>query len=204
MKHYADGNMDLYTYQLSMGALSFSKNSRFFGDVIEDENDVQLLANICSETDLMLSEININIDNSLLNIVNCPSPSPKKSKKPSKSIKHRRQKPNEDPRTSIFNIRSPVRGVDHDSDSLHGEQLRQNRLMGDPTTAAVLAVAAVATAAAASTSACEDSDDQSPPSPSRPTPSPPRQPTPLPASRPPPPSLSATFDTVSFLDSLNF
>ena len=67
MDHYADGNMDLYTYQLSMGALSFSKNSRFFGD----ENEEQLIANICSETDLMLSEININIDNSLLKIVNC-------------------------------------------------------------------------------------------------------------------------------------
>ena len=191
MDHYADGNMDLYTYQLSMGALSFSKNSRFFGD----ENEEQLIANICSETDLMLSEININIDNSLLKIVNCRSPSPKKTKKPSKSVKHRRQKPNEDPRISILNIRSPVRGVDHDSDSLHGEQLRQNRLMGDPTTAAVLAVA---TAAAASTATCEDSDDQSPPSPSQPTLPPPSLPTPLPASQPTPPSLSSTdmFDTV--------
>ena len=215
MDHYADGDMDLYTYQLSMGALSFSKSSLFCGDIIEDENEEQLIANICSETDLMLSEININIDNSLLNIVNCPSPSPKKTKKPSKSVKHRRQKRNEDPRISVLNIRSPVRGMDHDgSDSLHGEQLRQNRLMGDPTTAAVLAVAAVATAAAASTATCEDSDDQSPPSPSQPTlpppslptPSPPSLPTPLPASQPTPPSLSSTdmFDTVSFLDSLNF
>lgn len=84
----------------------------------------------------------------------------------------------------------------------------------DPTTAAVLAIAAVATAAAVSTTTCEDSDDQSPPSPSQatlpspnqPTTSSPSHPTPLPASQPTPPSLSLTdtFDTVSFLDSLNF
>ena len=39
MDHYDAGNMDLYTYQLSMGALSFSKSSRFFEDLTENENE---------------------------------------------------------------------------------------------------------------------------------------------------------------------
>ena len=163
MKHYEAGNMDLYTYQLSMGALTFSQNKEHLVDEIDlnvDAEEVEISGEEIpsdNEADVTTFDTSL-INNDLLKKVTTESPKKKDNKKRTK-LKHQRQKAGIDQRTSVIRIGSPVFAADLDEDSVQGEELRQRRrLLSDPSTAAVLAVAAVATAAVVSSDVSNEAE----------------------------------------------
>ena len=71
MKHYEAGNMDLYTYQLSMGALTFSQNKEHLVDEIDLNVDAEEVE-ISGEEIPSDNEADVTtFDTSLINLMIC-------------------------------------------------------------------------------------------------------------------------------------
>ena len=171
MHRYEKGLIDLYKYQLYMGAYYVTANvKKFVRDLDPDPyglGDPQTYYSRKETTDVA-DESSFSDDEEMevitpmklvnpvptvtpIKIVNpVPTVTPIKIvsqsvKKPAKQrLKHKRQKPVPNSRISILNVNSPLPLPQHNEDSLKGDNLRQQRI--NPTTTAVIAAAALATA----------------------------------------------------------
>ena len=171
MHRYEKGLIDLYKYQLYMGAYYVTANvKKFVRDLDPDPyglGDPQTYYSRKETTDVA-DESSLSDDEEMevitpmklvnpvptvtpIKIVNpVPTVTPIKIvsqsvKKPAKQrLKHKRQKPVPNSRISILNVNSPLPLPQQNEDSLKGDNLRQQRI--NPTTTAVIAAAALATA----------------------------------------------------------
>ena len=168
MENYMHGNIDLLTYQLSMGAISHQKgiegsnqNTSLSGYEIEDadqdaENNVKSKSHCDPDKDLSDGEID---DDGCVESESLMSP-----KKVRKILRHKKQIPQKACTESFLKIRSPDEVSPTNDDSLKGDALRRKRLFKSPAATAALALAAAATATIVSISGTEDGpvfeDDQ--------------------------------------------